>query len=133
MFIESNKQIGSADKKQEGSKQAKRHQGPKADGAKGKWAVNANDGRGVHLEDGSCLQHLSHEGGNPPELAVPCPHPSKDTVPDGDACLITRHKAAYLCHQHIHSHLQSCHCMPVLLMEAESAKAVCMLHILGSS
>lgn len=60
----------------------------------------------VDLEDCSCLQHFSHEGRHPPELAVARPHPGKDAIPDGNAGLITGDKAAHLRHQHIHPNLQ---------------------------
>lgn len=56
------------------------------------------NGKCVHLEDGSSFQHFSHEGGHPPQLAVPRTHPGKDTVSDGNSRLVTWHKAAHLRH-----------------------------------
>jgi hypothetical protein len=47
-----------------------------------------------HLEDGRCLQHLSHERGQPPLLAVASTHTSKQRVPQRDAGGSRGHKAA---------------------------------------
>ena len=77
-------------------------------GMRSRWSVRQG-GECVHLEDGSSFQHFSHEGGHPPQLAVPSAHSGKDAVPDGDAGLVTWHKTAHLRHQHIHSNLQPCH------------------------
>ncbi len=59
-----------------------------------------------HLEDGGRLQHLGHEGGHAPHLAVAGADSGEDAVAHRDARGFARQPTPNLRHEHVHAHLR---------------------------
>lgn len=59
----------------------------------------------TYLDNGCCLEHLSHKRGHSLELAVPCTHTAEDGVKYWQRRLRTWHEAADLSHQRDYSSL----------------------------